>query len=236
MRRIKTYVEGFDEILNGGIPHGSVVLIAGTTGTMKSSFAYSILYNNARHGIKALYLALQHSEKNLLAQMENFGMPYEKVAGSLYILDRYKLQEGIEKYFKKTFFDTLLEHLLLLKQDFNYELVAIDCLSALETISELRNPRTDIFRFFDWLRKLDATSFLITEMSPDSKSYGRYDEDFLADSVIHLKMEEISEVKVQRRVKCVKLRTSLHSTDWYVLFFGDNRFRIAEVISEAKGK
>ncbi|MEW6070553.1 MAG: RAD55 family ATPase, partial [Candidatus Thermoplasmatota archaeon] len=118
MRRIKTYVEGFDEILNGGIPHGSVVLIAGTTGTMKSSFAYSILYNNARHGIKALYLALQHSEKNLLAQMENFGMPYEKVAGSLYILDRYKLQEGIEKYFKKTFFDTLLEHLLLLKQDF----------------------------------------------------------------------------------------------------------------------
>ncbi|MDI6856474.1 MAG: ATPase domain-containing protein [Candidatus Thermoplasmatota archaeon] len=232
--RIKTYVEGFDELLSGGIPHGSVVLISGTTGTMKSSFAYSILYNNARYGTKALYLALQQSEKNLLAQMENFGMTYENVAGSLYILDRYKIREGIEKHFKKTFFDTLLEHLLLLKQDFNYQLIAVDCLSALETISELERPRAEIFKFFEWLRKLDATSFLITEMSPDSKSYGGYDEGFLADGIIHLKMEEISEIKVQRRVKCVKLRTSLHSTDWYALFFSNGKFRVAEVISEVR--
>jgi KaiC/GvpD/RAD55 family RecA-like ATPase len=236
MARIKTYIEGFDEILNGGIPQGSVVLISGTTGTMKSSLAYSILYNNARNGTKGLYLSLQHSEKNLLAQTENFGMPYQKVAGSLYIVDRYKLQEGVEKYFKKTFFDTLLEHLLILKQDFNYRLIAIDCLSALETISELKTPRADIFRFFEWLRKLDATSFLITEMSPDSESYGKYDEDFLADSIIHLKMEEISEIKIQRRIRCVKLRTSLHSTDWYALFFSEGRFRVAEVISEASGR
>lgn len=234
MQRIKTYVEGLDEKLQGGIPAGSVVLISGTTGTMKSSFAYNILYQNALQGIKGMYLALQQTEKNILNQMKNFGWGYDKVAGSLYILDRYKLQEGVEKYFRKTFLDTLLDHLLLLKQDFNYQLIAVDCLSALETISELRKPRTDIFRFFDWLRKLETTSFLITEMFQDSRAYGRYDEDFLADSIIYLKMEEISDIKIQRRVKCVKLRTSSHSTDWYALLFSAGKFRIAEVISEAK--
>ena len=44
MRKIKTYIEGFDEILDGGIPEGHVVLVCGTPGTMKTSLTYSIMY------------------------------------------------------------------------------------------------------------------------------------------------------------------------------------------------
>ncbi|PJB22140.1 MAG: hypothetical protein CO114_01620, partial [Euryarchaeota archaeon CG_4_9_14_3_um_filter_38_12] len=36
MKRIKTYVEEFDKIVDGGIPAGSVVLVSGTPGSMKS--------------------------------------------------------------------------------------------------------------------------------------------------------------------------------------------------------
>jgi len=46
-RRIKTYIEGFDEYLNGGIPEGHVIIIAGTSGAMKTSLAWNILYYNA---------------------------------------------------------------------------------------------------------------------------------------------------------------------------------------------
>ena len=35
--RLKTYIEGFDRALEGGIPQGHIVLMAGTPGTMKSS-------------------------------------------------------------------------------------------------------------------------------------------------------------------------------------------------------
>ncbi|HWM51682.1 MAG TPA: ATPase domain-containing protein, partial [Thermoplasmata archaeon] len=42
--RIKTYVRGFDDVLNGGVPEGYVVLVSGAPGTMKSSLTYSILY------------------------------------------------------------------------------------------------------------------------------------------------------------------------------------------------
>ena len=45
---VKTYIEGFDEKLQGGIPKGSVVLLVGQPGTMKSSVAYNMLYNGAR--------------------------------------------------------------------------------------------------------------------------------------------------------------------------------------------
>lgn len=234
MKRIKTYVEEFDKIIDGGIPAGSVVLVSGTPGTMKSSFAYYVLYENGLKGKKGVYVALQQNEKNIRHQMENFGWKMENVKGNLYILDRYKIQEGAERMYKKTFMDILLEHLLLLKQDFNYELVAVDCLSAMETISEPRKPRIEMFRFFDWLRKLETTSFLMSEMAVDSKSYSRYGEESLADGIIHLKMEQIGDVKIQRRIRCVKMRTSKHSPDWYTLLFSDGKFRATEVISEAR--
>lgn len=232
--RVKTYIDGLDDVVNGGIPKGSIVLISGTTGTMKSTLAYSILYNNAIFGTKCVYVALQQKEKNLLLQMENFGWAFENVRGFLYILDRYKLQEGLDKVYRKTFLDTLLEHLLLLKQDFNYELVVIDCISALECLSELKKPRIDMFRLFDWLRKLETTSFLIGEISPDTRAYGKYEEEYLADGIIHLKMEEISMVKTQRRMRCVKMRSTMHSVDWYALLFKAGKFQVTEVMSEKR--
>lgn len=232
--KIKTYVEGFDEILNGGVPKGSAVLITGTTGNMKSSFTYSVLHENALRGKKGVYVALQQNEKNLRQQMENFRWKKEDVKGKLYILDRYKIQEGLEKVYRKGFMDILLEHLLLLKQSFDYEIVAVDCLSAMETMSDFRKPRSEMFKFFDWLRKLDTTSFLVSEMNQDSPQYAMHDEEFLADVIIHMKMEEISDVKIQRRIRCVKMRTSRHSPDWHTLLFSDGKFRVAEVISEGR--
>jgi RecA/RadA recombinase len=59
MERIKTYIDRLDEQLEGGIPKGSISLICGVAGCMKSSFAYSILYNNAVVGDKkGLYITL----------------------------------------------------------------------------------------------------------------------------------------------------------------------------------
>ena len=48
--RVPTFIKGFDEHLEGGILPGCVVLIIGEPGTMKSSFAYSILHHNAKAG------------------------------------------------------------------------------------------------------------------------------------------------------------------------------------------
>ena len=41
IKRIPLHIEGFDEQLGGGIPEGHVCLMAGTSGTMKSSTAFT---------------------------------------------------------------------------------------------------------------------------------------------------------------------------------------------------
>src|SRR2546426_801698 len=74
MDRLKTYVEGFDEALGGGIPRGSLVLVAGTPGTMKTALTFSILYENVKAGSKALYITLEESQEDLRAAMTDLGM------------------------------------------------------------------------------------------------------------------------------------------------------------------
>src|SRR5439155_60364 len=73
MDRLKTHVEGFDEALGGGIPRGSIVLVAGTPGTMKTALTFSILYENVKAGSKALYISLEESQEDLRASMTELG-------------------------------------------------------------------------------------------------------------------------------------------------------------------
>ncbi|MDI6917496.1 MAG: gas vesicle protein GvpD [Thermoplasmatales archaeon] len=228
MEKIRTHVENFDEVLNGGIPAGSVVLVAGTAGTMKSSFAYYVLYSNAKKK-KSLYLSLEQDRGNLERQMSGFGMGDERVK----IVERKDIGKGLEGIRAVTFMEMFSEYLKNLKNEVNYDILVIDSLPVLEIIAEMKKPRSELFKFFERLRTLNVTSFLITEMSQDSNTYGRYDEDFLADGIIHLKMEAIGDVKVQRRIRCVKMRSSKHSPDWYTLLFDDGKFQVAQVISEA---
>jgi KaiC/GvpD/RAD55 family RecA-like ATPase len=85
---VRTYIQNFDEYMQGGIPKGHVVLITGTPGTMKSSVCYSILYQNALvNKTKSVYMTLEQSRENLLQQMHAMNMDKEEAKEFVHILD-----------------------------------------------------------------------------------------------------------------------------------------------------
>ena len=72
MDRIRTYIAGMDECLEGGIPAGSVTLICGRPGSMKSSLAYNILYKNAiNEDRKSVYVTLEQTPDSLMQHMSS---------------------------------------------------------------------------------------------------------------------------------------------------------------------
>ena len=90
-KRIKTYIRGLDEHLQGGIPNDHTVLIAGKPGTMKSSVAYNILYHNAMNEKKSgVYVTLEQSRESVLDSMAGLGMPVEGLEDQLSVLDLAK--------------------------------------------------------------------------------------------------------------------------------------------------
>lgn len=77
MDRIKTNVEGLDELIEGGLPKGNSLLVAGSSGTGKTILAAQILLNRAKEGDPALYVTFEEDEKKLVRQMERLGFPVE---------------------------------------------------------------------------------------------------------------------------------------------------------------
>src|SRR6266705_5761199 len=67
--RVSTGVKGLDELLGGGFPEGRSILIVGSPGSGKTTFAMQYLYNGALLGETGLYVTLDehpdHVKRNL---------------------------------------------------------------------------------------------------------------------------------------------------------------------------
>src|SRR6266704_4170672 len=95
-KRVKTYVRGFDDILASGIPEGYIVLVSGAPGTMKSSLAFSILYQNAlQEGRKSAYFTLEQSKDITLEHMASLGMADPTAWEHLTILDMRNIRKNL---------------------------------------------------------------------------------------------------------------------------------------------
>lgn len=230
---IKTYVQGFDDALAGGIPEGHVVMVSGTPGTMKSSFLSSILYNNAKKdNVKGLYISLEESKESILKMMGNLGMKTVDES-KLFIVDIGKLRiEHRSADDSQEWMKIITDYLKRRVDEDGMKLVVIDSLTALYSLVELNNPRQDLFHFFGFLKRLGVTTFLISEMTPGSDVFGPYREDFLVDGTIYLKQHEVGETDVQLRIRCVKMRHVNHYRGYYALIHRDDGFMATRVISD----
>jgi KaiC/GvpD/RAD55 family RecA-like ATPase len=234
---IRTYVEGFDEILGGGVPHGHVVLVSGLPGTMKSSLVYNVLYHNSlKEGRNTLYITLEQGKKSLERQMAKMGFQVEKVGGKLHIMDVATLQRRMQEGTGELWIDFLQRAVEFRKELGVVDIIAIDSLEALEVLAKFKDRRQELFRLFDWFRGQGATSFLITEAPPEPSIsvllHARGNEaDYLADGIIHLKMHQVSDVDVQRRIRVVKMRAANHQTGFYALVFDKGKFSVTKAMS-----
>ncbi len=232
--RVRTYIEGLDETIGGGVPWGHVVLIEGSPGTMKSSVGFSILLQNAaRDGRHCLYLSLEERTSSLLKQMGSLGLHLAVNRGSLVVLDPRAAKGLLAE--RADWVEAFQTAVAAVQKQRGLDLIVIDSLEALEVLAKFTDRRREIFRLFEWLRDLDVTSFVITER-PDwvvggHVIQGRWDEDFLADGVVHLRQHLVTDLEVQRRLRVVKLRGTRHDTGYMALVLDDGRFRVMRAMS-----
>lgn len=236
VERIPTYIEGFDEHIEGGVPKNSIILLAGTTGTMKSSLAFSMLYNNALKGKKCLYISLEQNEKSLMKQMSKMGFDMAKVLQNMMVLDIGAMMLD-EAGTQENWMASVLKTIQQVKEAEKCEFFVLDSLNAYALMAGAQFNRKTLFKFFEWLRKVGLTSIIITEtldLFPSGpfkalveQGSGNMGEFFLADGIITLKLHELNEVDVQRRIRVLKMRGTNHSTSIFKLDFEKGKFQAA---------
>ena len=233
--RLPTFVDGLDEILEGGIPSKHVVLVCGRAGSMKSSFCYYILHKLAeKNGRKTIYLSLEQSRQSLLRHMKHLGLRRETAStlmvsdlDDMVVVDMAALRKEDEISDEIDWLGSIVNQLRNYKESFGADAVVIDSLSALYSLTNFKNPRSELFFFFEKLRDLNVTVFLISEMCGENLNhYGQYGvEEFLADGIIHIKTEEYAN-RANLFLGVVKMRETNHSRDYYPLIVDQHGFGI----------
>jgi KaiC/GvpD/RAD55 family RecA-like ATPase len=234
VERIPTYMEGFDEHLEGGVPAGSIVLLAGSTGTLKTSVGYHVLHHNALKGKKGLYISLEQNEKSILRQMEKMGFDTAKAMENIILFDVGSMMIG-DQDAAENWVASVIRTIQQVKEGDGCDILVLDSLNAYVLLGGNEFDRTTLFKLFEWLRKINITSFIIVEtldlfsFGPlkrlAEQNIGGKGEFFLADGVIALRMVEINEVDVQRRIRVMKMRGTNHSTSIFNLDFKEGRFQ-----------
>src|SRR3990170_2029809 len=231
--RIRTFIQGFDDKLGGGIPTGHIVLLAGEPGTMKSTIGFNILYQNAlKENLHGTYISLEQGRENLARHLTTMSLCPKDVDDKVSIVDLGMIRRNLDGMADKTWLEIFKMYASNLKRTLAYDILVVDSLPVLEVMAKFENPREELFQLFEWLRDLKATTILISELKPGSDDFGKNGEEFLCDGIIHTKMERVDDANIQRRIRCVKMRATGHSPNYYTLIFQNGVLQVTRILAE----
>lgn len=224
---LKTNIQGFDELFEeGGIPRGNSVLVAGGTGTGKSTLCRQICYNLVSNEKNCMYVSFEESIDRIKKCMNNFGWDVQKYIDDNHLiiqkinpLDILRMKFGsISGSGSATEISYKIKPLIIPK-DFNPEIIVVDSLTAIisASLSKEKNYRVYLQQLFSFFEETGATSFLVTETEQVPKKFSETGiEEFLADGIIILYNVQKGDCR-QNAIEILKMRYSNHKKKIFAL-------------------
>jgi KaiC/GvpD/RAD55 family RecA-like ATPase len=219
-RIMKTHIPGFDELFaEGGIPKRNSVLVAGGTGTGKSTFCRQICYNLVTQGKHCMYVSFEESLEKIERSMNVFGWDAKKYVDSgLLLVQKINPLDILRMKFGSVSGSGSATELsykikpLIIPKDFNPEIIVVDSLTAVisASISKEKNYRVYLQQLFNFFEETGATSFLITETEPIPTRFSDTGiEEFLADGILVLYNIQRGDRR-ENAIEVLKMRYSNH--------------------------
>jgi circadian clock protein KaiC len=197
IKRLATGIKGFDDLIEGGLPQGSLTLVSGNPGTGKSILCMQSAYNIAKKGKSALYISFEQTEAMMKEQLAQFGLTTGKNNGHLKLLfldpNTPKIMERISKEAKKSKAQFIvIDSLASLtsspaSQNQNYSAQQImDSVIPVQMDTESL-ARMKVKMILDTIRTTKATGMLTSEIIKGQDGYSRDTlSEFLCDSIVVL--------------------------------------------------
>lgn len=221
LRRVKTGVEGLDELIGGGIIKGEVILLAGTTGSGKTIFSTQFIYNGAsEYEENGVYATFEEDEMSLKRNMEKLGMNLEKLEleGKVKVIGLQAMKDmGL---------NANLDYILKTVRETKAERLVVDSLTAfLVGTGEKFEYRTLMHLFYKILKKMGCTTIMTCSIPTGSYTLGLGIEEFIADSVIVLENVMV-DAELKTRFLIRKMRGTNHSRKYHDVIIGENGLKI----------
>lgn len=219
IKRIKSGIIGLDEKMEGGFVENSINLITGKTGTGKSAFAASFLYQGAKEGESGVYLTTEERSEDIKEDIRAmFGWDFDELERKnlLKIISMKPIfpSQDVEHIGRlvRSYVTNLLNDLEVAIKNINAKRVVIDSVSIIEMfIKDEYLARVALASLLNNLREMKVTTLLAGTVPETSEGLsGGGIIEFLVDSVIKLEFMPIAE-DYKRTLTIRKMRRTDHS-------------------------
>jgi KaiC/GvpD/RAD55 family RecA-like ATPase len=224
MKRIKTGIEGLDNLIEGGLPENTVTLVSGPPGSGKTIFCFHFLSKGLGSGERCLFLTLDNKAEKLIIQAQKLGFDFQSA-----------MENGILKFVfldinKKFVYDVMTKEIL----SGEYDRIVLDSITPLadmpifvektelvesadlilhdgdfSSTMMLPTTRLHLYYIMNLLNTVHCTSLVTSELPYGSFSLSRDGiSEFLVDGVILLNFDPVMD---RRKISVMKMRNTHHS-------------------------
>ncbi|MGA2468973.1 MAG: circadian clock protein KaiC [Thermodesulfobacteriota bacterium] len=208
LEKILTGITGFDEVLDGGVPKGRVMLVTGTTGTGKTVFLNEFLYRGITQlNENGVYVTFEETPKDIIKNVRSFGWKYISLIRKrkLAFVDASPAEEMVLKTGPQYDLSPLVKRIEYAIGKVKAKRVVVDSIDAIfSRFSNKDVVRAALYQISAKLKKSGVTVLISAEKTGEELS--RYGVgEFVADGVIELELIK-GQQQFIRKVFIKKLR------------------------------
>lgn len=243
--RVATGIEGFDELIQGGLVPNRVYALSGPPGSGKTTFGVQFLARGAMGGETGLYLSLTENPDSIIHDMSNYtlNVPALVQMKKLMFVDlgpklEYGYMDDLSAVITPTYEPgtknstsehespspaTVFRHIQSYVKQYGIKRLVIDSISSIRfTVNGDSLAENEMKRFIHNLTKLGCTIILIGDMV-DPTAYTT--EQFASNGVIFMH-NFMNGRKMVRAIQIIKMRGTQHDCDMRKIEFTQNGMKV----------
>lgn len=227
--RVTSGSREFDRLLGGGYQRGACVLLAGPSGTGKTTFASTFARGAAKRREKTLYVSFEESAESLAENMLSPGIDLKPGLKSGHIRFFCTMPESASA-------EMHLARIYDLMDAFGPDHVVVDAISACLRMGTVQTANEFITRMFNTCKERGNTLLLLNQTT----GIGKIDDltsmgvSSLTDALILLS-HRVEGEGMRRHVRILKERGSNHDVRENLFHITDNGIAIAKAADERAG-
>jgi len=205
MKRLSTGIPNLDAVLGGGLPVGSLVVIAGAPGTGKTILAQQMCFTNGTTEHKAIYYStISESPGKFIMHVEGFDF-FDSAA----LVSRVEfINLGDMLQASPDGLSLMVDEIIRKCLEEHPSMIVVDSAKALRDYSEdHRSLRSAVYRLASRIAHTETTLVFVGEYTPEE--IGSAAEFSLADGIVELAYES-QEPMDKRWLRVRKMRSSNH--------------------------
>lgn len=207
--RVSSGIPGLDEMVNGGFPKSSVIVLLGSCGTGKTTFSLQFLMSGLMRKENCMLITLEESVDSIVKNGQTFGWDIET-----YLKNKQLSILKVEPTDVKTAIQKIKTDLPEVLKERNIERFALDSISLFTMLFDSDfDRRQNLFRLVQIIKSANVTGLFTSEVNPLNPGLSRDGlVEYVADGVISLELVQpsVQSLDVEPRLRIIKMRGTAH--------------------------